>query len=429
MFAEVMAGIKNSVPGRTLNITLDEADPDPQGTIETILNEFSALQTVGLPLGKLNPSEIVDGITRANINVRVDGGEVFPNTNIDVEDRRRDMNKPDDQLNEVLKKQQYSGMGVSPELADRGLEGEFATGITQANLLQAKRIMVYQDKFNYHLTDHMHKYIYAGGPLFAKLKELHATIEGDDKPTFEEMVNSLKCELPKPDTAVITAQNAAFTEYATFIETAVATHINEDMLRNLLKGEYSADAISSIQQAIINLLKRQYMRKQNMLPEIDELLTAEDTPIGDVIEQHNESILKVISDVLPKLYKNEYIIVDKKTADAIREVDEKKQADNPDGMPDGGGSSDSGSDDASSEDTGMEDDMGGDFDMGDLGMEEEEVPAEPEAEPEAEADKETTDEEKDKAAEEEETTTETERESSTETEAKADDTKDEGKTE
>lgn len=402
MFAEVMAGIKNSVPGRTLSIALDEADPDPQGTIETILDAFSAMQTSGLPLGKLNPSEIVDGIVRANVNVKVDGGEVFPNTNIDIEERRRDMNKPDTELNETLKKQQYSGMGVSPELADRGLEGEFATGITQANLLQAKRIMVYQDKFNYLLTDHMHKYIFAGGPLFAAVKKEWENIKGDDKPTFEETISALKCELPKPDTAVITAQSTAYEEYSKFIETAVATHINEDMMRNLLKGEYSQDAVASIQQAIINLLKRQYMRKQNMLPEIDELLTDKDGGIVDAINQHNDNILNIISGVLPVIYKNEYEIVDKKTAEAIREVEEKKQKDNPDGMPDtGGGSSyDSGSDDNS--DTG-EDTGDDDFDMGDLGMDEEEPAVEEETtdteDTEAEKDKDTTDEEPEAEAE------------------------------
>lgn len=380
MFADVMAGIKNSVPGRILSIVLDEHDPDPQATIESVLNEFTALQTSGLPLGKLNPSEIVDALQRAGIQVKIEGGDVFPNTSIDIEENKRDMTKPDTDLSDMLKKMQYAGFGVSPELADRGLEGEFATGITQSNLLQTKRVMVWQDMYTMHLTDHVHKYIYAGGPLFKEIKEIWEKIDSEDKLTLEELISSLRVELPKPDTAVIKAQSESFKDYSEFIELAVTTHINEDMLKGMLQGDYSESALFGLQRAITDLAKRQYMRKQNILPELDELLTGADTNTSELISQHNEAIIKMVGEVLPKLFKKEYMLVDKKTAAVIAEVDEMKEADNPDGneddsSSDGGDGGDSGGDGGMDESGGGADEFGGDtgggednMDMGDLGM-------------------------------------------------------------
>lgn len=357
MFAEIMAGIKNSVPGRILNITLDETDPDPQLTVETVLQEFISLQTSALPLGKLNPAEIVDALQRAGIQVKINGGDVFPNTEIEVEERRRDMAKPDTELSELLKKHQYAGWGVSAELADRGLEGDFATGITQANLLQTKRVMVWQEGFETHLTDHTHKYIYAGGPLNKELQDLYNAIPDLDKKeySFKDIVDSVKVILPKPDTAIINTQLEAFNSYSAFLDVAIPTHISEDMIRGMLKGDFTPDAIASIQNAIANLLKRQYMRQQNMLPELDELLTNSESNITEAIRSHAEAILKTVGSVIPDIIMKEYKMVDATSQAVMTKIESLKQP------ADNSSDYDSGTDEGGGEDSGNSNSEGSDF--------------------------------------------------------------------
>ena len=463
MFAEIMAGIKNSVPGRVLNITLDAEDPDPQATVETILNEFTAIQSVGLPLGKLNPSDIVEGIQRANIQVKIDGGEIFPNTAIEIEDKHREMTKPDSDLSEMLKKHHYSGFGVTPQLVDQGLDGEFATAIRASNLLQAKRDMVHQNTFTYWLTDHVHKYIFCGGPLYHSLKELwndiieeqklaakemreqkvKAAIEkaqaisetdkleedtdksgtspdagevGLDKGkvdttnveakldtlkieaseeeveeelepeeeyiplTFEEVIESIYCELPKPDTAVIINQSTAFKDYSDFIDAVIPVYISEDMVRNMLKGEYTNDVLASTQISIATMLKRQYLRRQNILPEIDEVLVSDDFNAVENIKGHYKVMLQFIGELLPAIYQSEYDNVDKKAIEAITKVTKQKEIDFPEGTGGDSGGGDSGGEDSGEEsggegsgDEGSDKDMdtGEDLGSSDFGLDDE----------------------------------------------------------
>lgn len=306
LFANVMAGVKNSVAKRILTITLDEHDTDPQATVETVLNEFISLQTKDLPLGELNPSGIVDSLQRAGIQIKIDGGEIFPNTALDLEETQRDRAVPDTDLEENLKFMQYAGLGVAPETIDSARESDFATGITKTNLLQSKRVLVWQKKYTSDLSDFAHKYIYAGGPLYATIKELYDADKDRNKASLQEVIESIAVELPQPDTASIESQMEAYEAYSGFVELAVNAYVSDEMVDSMLGGEHVMNSIDNVRQTIISYLKRQYMRKQNMLPELSNLFTNEEFDPVPGITQTNDDVMKIASKILAKLKKSEW---------------------------------------------------------------------------------------------------------------------------
>lgn len=318
MFARMIAGVKNSVNHRVLSITLDEQDTDPTGTAETVITEYLALQSANLPLNKLNPTDILDSLQKAGVQIKIDGGNLFPNTSIDVEDEKRDVAMPDDELSDILKRAHYAGLWVTPEAVDSSLEGELATSINSNNLVQAKRTAMVQKRYTAKLSSFIHKYIYSGGPLLAEIKELMT--DATDI-TLEEVINSISVSLPKCDNAVIKAQSEAYSDYEAFIEAAIDLYVNEDSISDLLDGDFTADGIESLRVSILNTLKRQYLRNQNMLPELDNLLTRTDNNLADLISQHNANIVSTIGDVKRKLAKKEFR-EDKKTNKVIDRLEE-----------------------------------------------------------------------------------------------------------
>ena len=319
MFSNIMAGIKNSVPGRILDITLDDADMDPQNTVETLLTEFMAMQTTGLPLGRLQPGDIIESLERSGVQVKINGGEIFPSTTLEVEDVSRDVPKPDSDLSDELKRMHYAGMGVSPENIDKSQESEFATGIASENLLQAKRIMVYQHDYTSMLSDFTRKYIYAGGPLLTEIKAAYneAKIK-ESEYTLSDIIESINIVLPEPDSSVTKAQYEAYSSYEEFVDKAVEVYVTEDSVGDMSDGEWVIGAIDNVRMTVRNHLLRAYLRKHNMVPDLELFFSDTEVNHVDSIVDLNDSIMEVTREIMSKLLKKE-----RKEDDKINKVKEK----------------------------------------------------------------------------------------------------------
>ena len=324
LFATMMSGVKNSVSGRVLTITLDADDSDPQGTVEAILNEFVSLQTNSLPIGYLNPSDIINSLQRSGIQIKVNGGSLFPGTEIDVVENKREIAVPDTDLSMMLKVAHYAGLWVSPDLVDKSLEGDFATGIVASNLLQAKRVKICQNQYTDHLSHFIHKYIYAGGPLYIKIKELYSKHK-TSKMTLEQVIESIEVTLPKPDTAVLKAQYEEWQDYGTFITEALDAYLTEGSMAAFELDE-STETIDAIKAEVLGYIKRQYLRNQNLLPEFDAGIISPDSTLSNAITQHNDTVQKVLKDVIEAV---------KKAKAKAAEAAAKAQADANGGADDG----------------------------------------------------------------------------------------------
>lgn len=324
MFANIMAGVKNSVGRRKLSIKLDDDDPEKSVTVETIINEFVALQTSTLPIGRLNPADIVDSLQRAGIQVVVDGGSYWPETSLDLEETHRDIHKPDTDLEDLLRRLHYASFSVTPEQVDRSMEGDFATGITTANILQAKRIQMWQTAFVVQASEFVKMYIRQGGPLYQELKEEYEKWPKKGSMTFAEAIDSIAVELPKPDTAVVKAQWDELKDYKDFIEEVIDIEFDTDHLADMLGGEELRESlVPAINQLKSNLI-REFRRRNNILPELDAMIYHTDNSPVPAISEHNRKTLELIGALLSQTRKDEVKIEKKlrKVLDAIaNEVD------------------------------------------------------------------------------------------------------------
>lgn len=329
MFANLMNSIRNSITGTELNIALDDNDPNPLDTIEKTINAYAAMQTSRLPLlASISAPDIVDSLQKSATTIKVTGGQ-FANTNIELVERQRQISKPDTDTEVLLRNSHYAGIGLSPEQIDKSQESEYATGIAYNNILQSKRILVKQNKINIHIASFVRKVIDAGGKLYEDLLAKFNEAE-DSAIDFEEFVAGITAVLPKPDSAVHTAQFEAYKSYSEFMEEAINLYFSEEMIKDLLKDEsdqFLPDSIAAIKESIKTYLKRNYLRKHNMLPELDELISNDNGILANSIEKHHESIINLLADINLKIKDVEHKSI-KKLQEQQNKLQEEANANN-----------------------------------------------------------------------------------------------------
>jgi hypothetical protein len=135
MFARVMAHLKSSINITTVNLTLDEHDPDPQRTVEIAIHEVLRMRQQYFPLGINSPTDLVDWVQRAGVEFSFEGHPGLPNTKFDFDIKNMQHTIPPSDFEEELRKQTYMALGLSPETVDNGFNSEFATTVVANNIL------------------------------------------------------------------------------------------------------------------------------------------------------------------------------------------------------------------------------------------------------------------------------------------------------
>ena len=437
MLSNTMAAIKNSTPHTGLNITLDPTDPDPSGTVEKLVHNYTQTRQASYPLGASSPVDIVNFLQNAGVDLNVQGSPAYPETRMEVEDRQRSVAAPNTDLEDNLKKQFLMSLGLSPETVDNGYNVEFATSIVTSNLLLTKRVMLYQDLFTALLGEFIRKYVLNSGNLMDKLrktveanknmlqdvdptKQKAQLAEGGQKPTevesteaeamdvdvdaiVAEFINSLTVTLPRPDSITLERQMEAYDKYIEGLEKCLEAYFNSDFLDGTSLGDQS-DSVDVVKAAILAHFKRKWLRDNNVMPELADLVTftEEKHPMIDLLTTHTEHVDAIGASI------QGYMVKVAEAQKARNELTEAVEADKD--IEVGGGSTggddysddSSGDDDLGGDDDGMggDDDLGGmDDDMGDGGDEgddldtpddtegeEEEAAADEEAEEEPEPD-------------------------------------------
>lgn len=322
MFANIMAGVKNSVGNRILEITLDDRDPEKVVTVETIINEFMALQTSALPIGKLNAPDIINSLQKSGIQVVVDGGDYWPNTKIDIGEGNKSFSYPDTDLEDLLRRLHYAGLSVTPEQIDRTMEGDFATGLVSANIIQAKRTMQRQKQLVQLVNEFVRKYIAAGGPLRTELMEEYDNWTKKEGNSFDDLIESITITLPVPDTAVIANQLEELESYVRFVDTIFERTINTDTLSEILGGEHMREYVDKFEGLLKGDLIRNYMRRNNVLPELDSMLYHKESDPVDGIKAHNRRVMEILSRVINNTKKDE-VMYEKRLKTVIDKVQEQ----------------------------------------------------------------------------------------------------------
>lgn len=386
MFATIMAAVKASVNRSIMAVKLDPDDPDPRATVETVINEMAQMNSTGMPIGRINPVDIINTLQQAAIQVKVDGGEKFPSMDVDLTEKKRDVSPPSSDVMDMLRKMHYAGLGVDLDTVDNTADNEStATAIISRNVYKARRTKKHQDTFTALLAKYIQTYIMLGGPLTKELHRLYTESKDSISVTFEELISSIQVKLPAPDVAVIKTQADDYANYVAFLEVAVDAYINGDMLKDQLTGEYENANMDDVKAQVLAQLKREFLRSENMLPELDAALANEESPLLESVKQHNELVIDIVGDMLRASMKYENA-QDEKTKALKEELNPEENNENNEGETssegneggegseggetlggeEGSTESEGGEEGGSSEGSGDEGELGGEDDFGSI---------------------------------------------------------------
>lgn len=299
MFADIMANVKNSVGRTEVEIVLDDDDPDHAMTIETILHEITNMETSKLPVGFFNPSDVVHELHKAGYQVKIEGGEAFPNTKTNISDTSRNVVRVNQDLIDMLKKNHHAGIGVPAELTDRALEGDFAVSSLTTNALWSSDNMVTQKEYAEHLKDFIRKYTRKSSTL------IDAILKDNKDADIENILDAMEVKFPLADSTTIEANAEEYRNYSDYVDQVVESVISVDMMDSLLdEAEDVNAALDNCRAQLAAQMKRDFLKENNMMPELFELLEDEDNPLEDRINEFNADMIARLTKIVNKSVKD-----------------------------------------------------------------------------------------------------------------------------
>ncbi len=327
LFANAMSGVKNSIARTRLKINLDPDDPEPDMTVEEFIHHYVRNSRGLLPIGINEPNDILQYLANASVEVEVSGGNPrYPETSMLVEDYHSDKSKPDPDFAKDMHDYQIMGIGLPPEMVTNATSPEFATTVVNNNLLLTKRVMTYQSKFLPYLAEFIQRYTINSEPLMNALREIvknnvdklsrqqlnesreavqdgrievdedianliavvkdssrDSTIEVDS--VVYEFIASIMPVLPKPDVGALNNQKQPMDDYAQMVDEALKYVFDPLFLDESVMGELSS-VVGPTREALKAHYMRQWMRDNNVMPEISNLsvFSDKDGPALDLLK-------------------------------------------------------------------------------------------------------------------------------------------------
>jgi hypothetical protein len=377
MFSKVMAMVKSAISLTHVGVTLDDKDPDPMKTIEMAQHEVVRMRQQYFPLGINSPTDLVDWIQRAGLEFSFEGHPGIPQTKFDFESKNIQHQVPDNELDEMLRKQTYMAFGLSPETVDNGFNSEFATTVVSNNILLSKRIIQLQTVFCRDLTDYVRTIAMNDSVIIRDLKGIMKDNKGliekaltdEEKALYSEdnnrfmsdmidrFIDNLEVDLPKPDTTSLRTQSESYNEYSDALDKVIDSWISSEIVTSDLAGELSNN-IDSIKAILKAHFLRRWMSENGYMNELNDIVTMDEDnnpniDILDLSKNHIEGLLRSSIRFIKSL----------KPIKTATDSDLSALSVEP-GEQDSGSSSDSDSSDGDGGDDDMGMDMGMDDDMG-----------------------------------------------------------------
>lgn len=310
LYANAMAVVRNSITQRKLQIELDEMDVAPELTISTAQHRAAIAMNRANPFGGFDPNNIMERLTQASVSTEVSGGAGnFPQTKVGMEYSNSNYTQVDTSFTDDIRDQHHMGLWVTPEMLDTATGTDFATSIVANNALFAKRTKNAQIQYCELKTMHIRKLCYNDNVVLTKLidtikanrQSIPETIskEYSDEDIALYFINTLEVALPEPDLSKFEMQMEAFTAYSDALDKVLPTFINQDILTTDLIGELS-NVISPTIAVIKNYFLRRYLKENNILPELFDLVTKDEDsePALKLLEEQNIHITSIQASVL-----------------------------------------------------------------------------------------------------------------------------------
>jgi hypothetical protein len=294
-FSEMIGSVKNSIGRTRVAVTLDPKIPGPIKTIAHVMDEVVRSRSLNLPLGMSQPPDIMEFVQRAGYEWDFSGHPELPETKIEFNSTNTNITKPDEGLNDRLRKASIAGFGLSPEIVDNGFNAEFATTAIANNVLLGKRVISWQDKFTPQLSDHLRKIAANTESIIDEIRELlsnnfeginlkEADIDGltglqvDEKTKRRYIVSSalhlffekFEVELPRPSAITQETQLKDMQNYESLLDKGLESYITADLMNAGVVGGINgkAETLRALYKAYF---MRQWMQDKGILTELAEL--------------------------------------------------------------------------------------------------------------------------------------------------------------
>lgn len=386
--ASVMGSVRNSIGRTVVDIQLDPESPDPYKDREKAMFAFAQGRSSMLPLHLNRPMDIVGTLQQAGVEFNTSGSDKIPDMKIAVTETNSQVQKPDQDLDDNLRRMSFMRFGLSPETVDNGFTGDFATSVVANNILLSRRVRQTQEQIVPQVTDHVRKVIRATEYLHEELLSIvtdnYETIQLDEEDraaltvknnegktdeaatkaaivdyVVQSFIDELQCELPSPDTTTVENQYASFQAWKDLFEEILDAHITSDLFDEDLDGDVLKNQIDRLKAIVRNFHIRKWCVDNGVLSELTSI-TAKDAdgkPMVNLAEEHS-NFVKDIASLLGNIIK--------KTEGLGQSLDAVAAGAKAIGSTDDSSSSYS-STDSSSTDDGESGESGGDGGLDDLG--------------------------------------------------------------
>lgn len=373
MFMNIETHLRNSIDHRTLNITIDEDDPNKIRTKEMILHEYARQRACAVPWATSNPRRMVEIAQQSGLAINVEGGDSFPGTKVSVDSRPVEYREVNLELDEDLRKRQTMGFGLAPEIVDLSTQIEFSSKMATSNELSLKRAILLQDRTNALIRETLIKIAINHKGIMDKLRKAVAEHSKDiPKEKLAQLGEDFfiktffqiyKVSLPRPDTGLANRMTD-LDEYISAVEKVLDHVMPDDLLQGAVTGESTNEWVAVVKASVKSQLVLSYCRNNNIMPEVTDLLkndTVED-PGTKLIEggiADVNRLVKIIQGVGLQLYSK--ALITENQMKTLKDRLDTERVEGTDAVEGSGTGGDSGSSDF---DSGGDDGFG-DFDMGD----------------------------------------------------------------
>lgn len=321
MYAKIANQVRNAISLTEVGVELDPADRSPEKTLEMVKDIVSQSRTQFMPWGLNNPSDIANWWSRAGFQLNVSQHPRLPKVRVTYEQKAHDKNTPGIDDDEKLEDMTNMSLGITPEMRDAGKGANFATSIANSNILFSKRMHRLQRKYNTLLSDHARVIALNDTVIYKDIlrlvtehwadieKELPDNLRtlGEERKAnaiaffTREMIETLTIKLPSPEITKLDQQVEAFENYKKALDAAMDAILSDDALATQILGDAHAVMVAYKEPLKAHML-RDWMRRENFMTELFELVEAEDgkprSDVFDQIQSHFKGVAANINDFI-----------------------------------------------------------------------------------------------------------------------------------
>lgn len=300
------ASVLNATSRTKYDVKLDPNDANYKDTMALVRESIMLSRSTDMPLGETDISIINKVLQNAGVDIVWSGHEAIPDMSIDASDNTRSRNMVDLESEQNIRNKILMKIGLSPEVVDISRGPQFATSLINESLMMAKRVLQDQVKLEPHVNKWIRTFTRYSQTLKQELENaLRTHGNATEKRKAESIINtfieSIEVTLPRPNTVTLEQQIEALTRYKSALDEVLEDFINGEMPLGKLEknvGEKRQEYLEEISKEIRHMLIRDWMIKNNVMPELTNLFdiaSEQSVDLGRQSKEHIKALTKLVN--------------------------------------------------------------------------------------------------------------------------------------